>query len=192
LGYELGLMGAMWRRDMLRLKREPSRWLGVVLQPLLFWAIIGGGMSESFEMKGAEGVDYLTYFYPGILVMIILFTTIFATISLIEDRQSGFLQAVVIAPGSRVSLVLGKVFGVTTLATLQSLLFLVLAPLAGYSLGQIDWPLTLLMVVLTSMGLTALNFAGAWIMRSAQAYHAVMSIVLLPLWIVSGAMFPAR
>lgn len=190
LRYELGLVGALWRRDMLRLRKEPSRWFGVVLQPLLFWAIIGSGMGESFQLPGAEGVSYLTYFYPGILMMIVLFTTIFGTISVIEDRQSGFLQAVVVTPASRLSLVVGKVLGVTTLAMIQAAIFLVLAPLAGYPLGSVAWPAVVVVLLLTSMGLTALSLAGAWVMRTTQAYHAVMSIVLLPLWIVSGAMFP--
>ena len=192
LAQEWGVVATLWRRDMLRLRRERSRWLGVVLQPLMLWLIIGSGMTGTFTLKGAEGLGYLQYFFPGVLVMIVLFTAIFATISVIEDRQLGFLQGVLVAPGSRASMVLGKVAGVTTLALLQASLFVPLAPLAGYPLGQIAYPTLLMAVVLGCMGLTAIGFSLAWILSSAQAYHAVMSVLLIPLWMLSGAMFPAH
>jgi daunorubicin resistance ABC transporter membrane protein len=189
--YELGIISALWWRDMLRLLRERTRWLGVVLQPVLFWLIIGGGLSETFAIEGAQGVSYLEYFFPGVLVMIVLFTTIFATMAVIEDRQTGFLQGVLVAPGSPLSLVVGKVAGVTTIALIQSAIFLLLAPLAGYPLAAVSWPLLLLVIVLSCAGLAAMNLAAAWLFPSTQSYHALMSVVLLPLWVVSGAMFPA-
>ena len=92
VGREINLINALWLRDMYRLKKERSRWLGVVLQPLLFWFFIGAGFLERVEVPGMDG-DYLEFFFPGIMVMTVLFTTIFATMSVIEDRQSGFLQA---------------------------------------------------------------------------------------------------
>ncbi|MCZ7587016.1 MAG: ABC transporter permease [Deltaproteobacteria bacterium] len=190
--HEFGIVRAMWWRDMLRLKKERSRWLGVLLQPLLFWFVIGSGMGGVFQMPGAGGVSYLEFFYPGVLVMVVLFTTIFATISVVEDRQMGFLQAVVVAPGSRASMVLGKIAGVTTLVLIQSVLFLFLAPMAGYSFGAIAWVSLFVVLVLGSVGLTAVGFFMAWTFNSTQGYHAVMSVVLIPLWIVSGAMFPMR
>ena len=184
------MVRSLWRRDMLRLKRERSRWLGVVAQPLLFWLLIGTGMAETFRLSGQEDVDYLQYFFPGIVVMTILFTTIFATISIIEDRQSGFLQQVLVAPGSRSALVAGKVAGVTTLTLLQCALLLLVAPSAGYPLAGISWLPLVAVVVLCTVGLTGVNYAMAWRLQSAQAYHAVMSMVLIPLWVLSGAMFP--
>jgi daunorubicin resistance ABC transporter membrane protein len=177
---------------MLRLWRERSRWFGVILQPLIFWLIIGSGMANSFKAPTSMGMDYLQYTYPGIMVMIILFTSIFATIGVIEDRSSGFLQGVLVAPGSRASLVIGMVAGVTTLALIQSLLFALLSPWTGYDYGGISWGLLVAAVILTNVGLTALGFAMAWILDSVQAYHAVMSVLLLPLWILSGAMFPPQ
>lgn len=185
---ELGTISALWQRDMLRLRKEKSRWLGVVLQPMLFWVIIGSGMTAGFSLPG--GGDYLSYFYPGILVMIVLFTTIFASISVIEDRQSGFLQSVLVSPGSRCAMLAGKISAVTTLALLQSILFLVLAPAAGFPFGQIAWGWTFVVIVLSCAGLTALNLAVAWLFTSVQGYHAIMSVVMLPLWVLSGAMFP--
>lgn len=191
LRWELGTIVALWRRDLLRLVRERSRWIGVVLQPLLFWIVIGSGMDGVFQLPGAEGTSYRAWFFPGILVMIVLFTTIFATMSVIEDRQSGFLQQVLVAPGSRMALVLGKVAGVTTMALIQAALFLPVAPLAGFPLSGIAWAPLLAVVVLSCVGLTAINLSMAWVLGSAQGYHAIMSVVLIPLWILSGAMFPS-
>lgn len=187
---ELGLVGSLWRRDLLRLWRERSRWIGVVLQPLLFWGLIGSGMGESFVLVGHEEVGYVRFFYPGVLVMVVLFTTIFATMSVIEDRASGYMQGVLVAPGSSVSLVLGKVSGVTSMAGIEVAIFLALAPAAGYPLGEVAWGSLVLVLVLLSVGLTSMNLMVAWWMRSTGAYHAIMSVVLLPLWVLSGAMFP--
>lgn len=186
---EWGLISALWTRDMLRLKKEKSRWLGVVAQPLIFWFFIGAGMVDKMSIPGAEG-DYLTFFFPGIVVMTVLFTTIFATMSVIEDRQSGFLQGVLVGPASRPSMVLGKLSGVTSLALLQCALLFLFAPIAGYSLASIAWVPLIVLVILTSLSLGALNFAAAWLLNSTQAYHGFMSVLLLPLWILSGAMYP--
>jgi len=186
--YEWGMIKTLWYRDVLRLARERSRWMGVVMQPLLFWILIGSGMADAFQVAGSG--DYLEYFYPGIIVMTILFTTIFATMSIIEDRQSGFLQGVLVAPGSRAALVAGKIAGVTSIAFVQTVVLVLLAPLAGYGFGEIAWLQLLGMFFLISIGLTALNFSMAWVLQSSQAYHAIMSVVLIPLWLISGAMFP--
>ncbi len=189
---ELGLIAALWQRDLLHLVRERSRWLGIVVQPLLFWLILGGGMHGSFTLPSPSGagVSYLQFLYPGIVLMIVLFVMLFSTMSVIEDRQSGFLQAVLVAPGSRASMVLGKLLGVTTLALIQAGLFLAIAPLAGISLASANWPLLITSLLLTSFGLGGVAVAMAWVSPSAQAYHAIMGVLLLPLWVLSGAMFP--
>jgi len=192
LQHEWGVISALWQRDMWRLFRERSRWIGVVIQPLIFWFILGTGMSREGMGGSGEGGDYLIYFYPGILAMIVLFTTIFATISVIEDRQTGFLQSVMVAPGSRVSMVLGKVAGVTTVALIQSALFLLFAPLANFSFSAILWPQLFLAVVLFSICFTCIGFSIAWVLNSTMGYHGIMSVVLIPLWILSGSMFPVE
>ncbi|NUN13547.1 MAG: ABC transporter permease [Myxococcales bacterium] len=190
LAQELGLVYALWRRDMLRLRGEPTRWIGVVLQPLLFWAIIGSGMGDSFQVAGVENLNYLQYFFPGILVMTVLFTAIFSTISVIEDRQLGFLQAVLVAPASRFSLVVGKILGVCSVAMLQCLLLALVAPFAGYSVDSVSWPSLFGVLLLTCIGLTGVTLSMAWVFSSTQAYHAIMSVLLIPLWVLSGSMFP--
>lgn len=190
LALELAAIHVLWRRDVVRFFRQRSRVAGALIQPVLFWLVLGAGLSGTFRMQGAEGLGYMEYFYPGVILMVVLFTSIFATMSLIEDRHAGFLQAVLVGPASRTSLVLGKTLGGTTIAMVQAALFLLLAPFAGFPLASISWPMLLAHLVLASAALTATGFAIAWWLDSVQGYHAVMSVLLLPLWILSGAMFP--
>lgn len=190
LALELAAIHVLWQRDIVRFFRQRSRVAGAFIQPVLFWLVLGAGLSGTFRMQGAEGLGYMEYFYPGIILMVVLFTSIFTTMSLIEDRHAGFLQAVLVGPASRASLVLGKTLGGTTIAMVQATLFLLLAPFAGFSLGAIAWPMLLAHLFFGAAGLTAIGFAIAWWLDSVQGYHAVMSVLLLPLWVLSGAMFP--
>jgi ABC-2 type transport system permease protein len=151
---------------------------------------IGSGFGTSFR-SGANGdQNYLQYFYPGALIMIVLFTSIFTMMSVIEDRKEGFLLSVLVAPVSRSAIVLGKVMGGTTLSTIQGLIFLVFAPLVGVHVGVGDFALIVLTIFLVSFALTALGFAIAWPMDSTQAFHAIINLFLIPLWLLSGALFP--
>lgn len=188
--FELGLVLGLARRDMLRLKRDTGRWVGLVLQPLLLWALLGSGLGGVFAVPGATGLDYHRFFFPGLVTMIALFTAIFSTMAVIEDRDHGFLQQVLVAPGSRTSMVLGKVLGVLFIALVQLALVLPAAPLAGFDLAAIAWGPLLLGFVLGVVTLTGMSFALAWVSRTTGAYHAVMGVLLIPLWLVSGAVFP--
>lgn len=190
LSSELATISVLVRRDLTRFVRERTRIVGALLQPLIFWLVIGSGMSSTFRLPGAESIDYQEYFFPGVVVMVVLFTAIFTTMSVIEDRHSGFLQAVLVAPGSRVSVVLGKCLGASSIALIQGMAFLLLSPMAGFDLLQIGWPLVISGLLLTSLSLCTLGFGVAWWLDSTAGYHVVMSLVLLPLWILSGAMFP--
>ena len=136
-------------------------------------------------------MDYLEYAFPGTIVLIVLFTAIFSTISIIEDRREGFLQAVLVAPVRRSAIVLGKVLGSATLALVQAVLFLMLAPFVGLSLtlGSVMAVVGVLWVI--ALGLSALGFLIAWPMGSTQGYHAIMNLFLMPMWLLSGAFFPA-
>lgn len=187
---ELATIGVLVRRDLTRFAREKSRVVGALIQPLIFWLVIGSGMGGTFVLPGADHVSYLQYFYPGVVVMVVLFTAIFTTMSVIEDRHSGFLQAVLVAPGSRASVVIGKCLGAAAVALSQSALFVLLAPLAGFAFGAIDWPLLIVSLALACFSLCAFGFGVAWWLDSTAGYHVVMSVLLLPLWILSGAMFP--
>ena len=182
---------ALVGRDLRRFFRQRSRVVGSVAQPLILWAVLGAGLGGSFRAAGAGGVSYLQYFYPGTVVLTMLFTAIFSTISVIEDRHHGFLQAVLVAPVSRTALVLGKTLGGVAIALMQAAALVALAPLAGFSLAAIDWPTLAAALLFSGVGFTALGFAVAWWIDSTQGYHAVMSVALIPLWMLSGAMFPA-
>lgn len=189
----LGLaVASLWRREVVRFLRQRSRIVGALGTPLVFWLVIGSGLRRSFTLpSGDSATDYLEYVYPGTLVMIVLFTAIFANISIIEDRREGFLQAVLAAPVSRLAIVLGKILGSTTLAVFQSLLFLLLAPLTGIPLSLPAALATAGTLVLLALMLSALGFLVAWPLDSTQGFHAVMNLFLMPLWLLSGALFPA-
>jgi ABC-2 type transport system permease protein len=187
-------------RELVRFFRQKNRVFGALVQPIIFWLLFGAGLGSARVGSDASGgnLDY-SHFFPGTLVMILLFTAIFATISIIEDRREGFLQGVLVAPVPRWSIVMGKVLGGAAIAMLQGLVFLCL----GWITGKIAWfgisiifttPLELLAAILLmlviSIGLTALGFLIAWRMDSTQGFHAIMSVFLLPMWLLSGAFFP--
>jgi ABC-2 type transport system permease protein len=182
---------SLWWREIVRFYRQPSRVVGVIASPVLFWVVIGSGFGTSFRGGQGHGNEhYLDYFFPGALIMIVLFTSIFTMMSVIEDRKEGFLLSVLVAPVHRSVIVLGKVLGGTTLSTVQGLVFLVFAPLLGVHFGLEEFGLIVLAVFLTSFALTALGFAIAWPMDSTQGFHAVINLFLIPLWLLSGALFP--
>jgi ABC-2 type transport system permease protein len=175
------MMLAAWslcRRDVVRFLRQRSRIIGVLGTPLIFWALIGSGF------------NYLQYLFPGTLVQILLFASIFSTISIIQDRQTGFLQGVLVAPVSRAAIVLGKVLGGTAIAMTQGMIFLLLGPLVGVPFSLAGWAAAFGVMALVAFGLTALGVLLAWQFDSVQGFHAIMNLFLIPLWLLSGAVFP--
>src|SRR5687767_9073453 len=122
---------SLCHRELVRFLRQRHRIIGALATPIVFWLLIGGGMNRSFQSDLPGGENYLRYFFPGAVLMILLFTAIFSTISVIEDRREGFLQGVLVAPVSRMSIVLGKVLGGTILAFGQGLVMLVLGLFVG-------------------------------------------------------------
>jgi ABC-2 type transport system permease protein len=183
---------SLWWREIVRFYRNRSRVLGVIASPLLFWVVIGSGFGTSFRSNAPGGQShYLEYFFPGAVTMIVLFTSIFAMMSVIEDRKEGFLLSVLVAPVHRSVIVMGKVLGGATLAAVQGLIFLAFTPfLKGAHIGLDNILPIVLTVFLISFALTALGFAIAWPMDSTQAFHAIVNLFLLPLWMLSGALFP--
>jgi ABC-2 type transport system permease protein len=182
---------SLWRREIVRFYRQKSRVVGVIVSPLLFWLVIGSGFGSSFRSGGSDQ-SYLQYFYSGSLLMIVLFTSIFTMMSVIEDRDRGFLSSVLVAPVGRSAIVMGKVLGGTTLSAIQGLVFLVFAPAVGVHLTTESFLVIVLSVFLMAFSLTALGFALAWRMESAQAFHAIVNLFLIPLWLLSGALFPVN
>ncbi|MBF0560536.1 MAG: ABC transporter permease [Alphaproteobacteria bacterium] len=183
------VMALAWR-EFTRFIRQPHRVIGSVGQPVLFWLFLGFGFSGSFRPAGMEGVTYLEFFYPGVLLMMLLFASIFSSITIIEDRDQGFLQGVLVAPVPRIAIVLGKVLGGTAVSMVQSLLFLLLAPILGLPLSPLGAVLVVLILSLSAVGFTSLGFLLAWSMRSTAGFHAIMMIFLMPMWMLSGALFP--
>jgi len=183
-------VGALWRREMVRFIRQRSRIVGAFASPLIFWLLLGFGVGKSFSPAAqVRSMGYQEYFFPGTVLMILLFTSIFSTISIIEDRKEGFLQAVLVAPVPRSALVFGKLLGGTSLAMMQGVLFMLLAPLVGIPITRL--PATLLLLALVAFGLTALGYVIAWKMDSTQGFHAIMNLFLIPMWLLCGAVFPA-
>ena len=181
----------LWRRELVRFFRQPSRIAGAAGSPLIFWILIGSGLSGSFRLPGGPAdLDYLEYFFPGTMVLTLLFAAIFSTISVIEDRNQGFLQGVLVAPVSRASIAAGKVLGGATLAWMQSVVFLALAPLSGIRLTVSSVLAAAGVLAILGIALTAVGFAFAWRVDSVQGFHAVMNLLLVPMWLLSGAFFP--
>src|SRR5437764_5420361 len=181
----------LWRRELTRFLRQPSRIAGAVGTPLIVWLLVGSGLSGSFRLPGGPaGLNYFEYFFPGTVVLVLLFAAIFSNISVIEDRHEGFLQGVLVAPVSRSAIVAGKVLGGATLAWLQGVVFLPLAPLSGIALGLSSLLGAAGVLALLAVSLTAIGFGFAWKVDSVQGFHAVMNVVLLPMWLLSGSFFP--
>ena len=180
-------------RELVRFFRQPNRVVGAIGQPIIFWVLFGAGMSSTFRMSNAEteGPSYFAYFFPGTIVLIVLFTAIFATISIIEDRREGFLQSVLVAPLPRWSMVLGKVLGGTLIAMIQAAVFLLLGLTVGLHFTPLGVIAILAWLFIIALSLTTLGFVIAWRMDSTQGFHAIMSVFLLPMWLLSGAFFPA-
>ncbi|HUK14939.1 MAG TPA: ABC transporter permease [Bryobacteraceae bacterium] len=168
----------LWQRELVRFWRQKSRVLGVVASPLVFWLLIGYGSND------------LARFYSGALVLTVMFSAIFSTISIIEDRREGFLLSMLVSPAPRTSMVLGKILGSATLAWIQGLIFLAFAPLAGVSVGIIELIPIAAVIFLISFTLTGLGFVIAWKMESTAGFHAIMNLLLVPMWMVSGSLFP--
>src|ERR1700752_4696987 len=144
----------LWWREIVRFYRQTGRVIGVLASPLVFWAVLGSGFGTSFRSGGGAGQQhYLDYSYPGILILIVLFTSIFTMMSVIEDRKEGFLLSVLVAPVPRSAIVLGKVLGGTTLAAAQGLIFLLFAPLVGVRIGFGSFLLVVVTVFLVSFAL---------------------------------------
>jgi ABC-2 type transport system permease protein len=181
---------SLWERELVRFYRQKARVVGVIASPLIFWVVLGAGFAHSFQIGSGTGGHYLGYFFPGSVAMIVLFTAIFSMMSLIQDRNEGFLLSVLAAPVSRSSIVLGKVLGGATLAAVQGVIFLVFGPLVGVHFTPASAALSILAIVMISFELTALGFAIAWPMDSTQAFHAIVNLVLIPLWLLSGSLFP--
>jgi ABC-2 type transport system permease protein len=173
------------QRELVRFYRQPSRVVGAVGTAVLFWLVLGTGIS------GVAGNNYSAYFLPGTIIMSVMFTCIFSNASVIEDRQAGFLQSVMVAPVSRGAIVMGKIMGGAILSTLQGLIVLPFALTVGATFQALPFLGLVLCLFLLSFVLNAAGFWLAWKIDSIPGFHTIMNLVLLPLWMASGAVFAA-
>jgi ABC-2 type transport system permease protein len=171
-------VATLWSRELTRFWREKSRVFGFVGSPLVFWLLIGSGFGD------------LRFFFPGMLTLTVMFSAVFSMMSLIEDRREGFLLSMLVSPAPRTAMVLGKVLGSATLAWLQGLVFLALGSALGGRLGLVQATKVAAFLFLVSFAFTSLGFLFAWKMDSTQGFHAVINLLLFPMWMVSGALFP--
>jgi ABC-2 type transport system permease protein len=184
-------IAAAWmlaKREWIRFFRQRNRVTAAIAQPLLFWLLFGTGLKGSFSTAGE--LDFLQFFLPGTIALIVLFTAIFSTISVIEDRREGFMQSVLVAPVGRWPVLLGKVLGGSAIAWVQAIAFLLLVLLFGTAEFQIGLLPLMGLLALMAVSMCALGMIVAWPMDSTQGFHAVMMLGLMPMWLLSGSFFP--
>lgn len=189
LAHEVRATLVVWEREMIRFQRDPARVVSSVVQPLLFLFVLGGGLGALVQ-AGTGGVDFKTFLFPGVLAMSVLFTAAFAGISMVWDREFGFLREMLVAPISTTSILLGKCLGGASVATIQSVVVLVLAGLVGVPY-DIPMMLELLaLLFLMSFMITALGLVLASRVKQVQSAMPLVQMIITPLMFLSGALFP--
>lgn len=179
---------ALLRREFLRQVRQPTRIVATIATPAMIWVFFAAGFAGSANL----GVDapMRAFLVPGIASLTVLFASIFASISLIQDRQDGFLRAAMISPAPRWAVAGAKVAAGTVTATLQGLVVLLMLPLIGHGVTVAGVAAAAVVLACISGALIGLGLCLAWRVDSTQGFHGVMNTVLMPLWLLSGAVFP--
>jgi len=181
----------LWLRQLKRYFRSKSRIIGALGQPLLFLFALGFGLGPVFERAG-EG-DYLQFLVPGIIAMSILFTSMFNGIEIIWDRQFGFLKETLVAPVSRVNIMLGRTVGGASVAIFQGVIILFIAFLIGFRPADLSGlPVALLFMFLIAILFTALGTAIASLLEDMHGFQLIMNFLVMPLFFLSGALFPIQ
>lgn len=185
---------SIWLRDITRFRRDRSRMLTSFAQPALFLFIFGNGLARGLAIDsrggGAFSGDYLSFIFPGILGMSLLFTSIFSAISIVWDREFGFLKEVMVAPISRASVAVGKALGGSSVAIIQGAVILFLAPLVGVRLTVLTIVIVIPVMFLMAFSITSMGIVIAARMQTMEGFQMVMNFLVMPLFILSGAMFP--
>jgi len=185
----------IWYRDVLRFWRDRARLVGSLGQPLLFLVVFGSGLTASLGAgltKELGDVSYVRFLFPGIVAMAVLFTAIFSAISIVWDREFGFLREVLVAPVSRAAVVLGKALGGSTVAMFQGAILLILAPILGVSLDPLLVLKLLGLMFLTAFALSSMGILIAARLQSMEAFQMIMNFLVMPMFFLSGAFFPLR
>jgi ABC-2 type transport system permease protein len=187
----------IWYRDIIRYSRDRLRLIASLSQPLLFLVVFGTGLSSA--LRGAAGgfgaapgasVNYVQFIYPGIIGMAVLFTSIFSAMSIVWDREFGFLKEVLVAPIDRSAIAIGKALGGSTQAMVQGAILLILAPFIGVKLTPLAVLELLPLIFVLAFALTSMGVALAGGMKSMQGFQAVINFLMMPIFFLSGALFP--
>jgi ABC-2 type transport system permease protein len=188
-GMAVALM--LTRRELIRFVRQPARIAAAIGTPALLWLLMGSGFADALKPDAlGDDIRYAAFLLPGMMTLVAVFAAIFSSISSIEDRQQGWLQAVLVAPAPRWSIALGRVLGGATVAFAQAAVLLPAAPLLGLSLGPVEVVAVLIALAVTSIAMAAVGAAFAWVCQSTASFHAVMNLLFMPMWLLSGAFFP--
>ncbi len=184
-------MRALLRRELVRLVRQPSRVIGTFGAPALLWVFLASGFGSVFDRAGAEG-SYALFLLPGMATLVALFSAIFSAMSLIEDRHGGVLQGAMVSAAPGWAVVGAKSLGASLVAGAQASVVLLGAPLVDGRVGVVGVLAGVLACALAAAGVAGLGLAAAWKVDSSQGFHGVMNVVLMPMWLLSGAFFPAE
>jgi ABC-2 type transport system permease protein len=188
---ELRAIRAVWRRELIRFSRDRLRILTSLVQPFLFLFVLGTGLS-TLVSSSTDGVNFRTFIYPGVLCMAVMFTAMFSAASIVWDREFGFLREMMVAPVRRSSIVLGKCFGGATVAGFQGLIVMAIGPFVG-----VHYTLNLLIEIfalqlLLAFSITAFGMMAAARITQMQSFMALMQMAMMPMFFLSGALFPVN
>ena len=185
---DLPVVAVIWRRDMIRLSRDRAQIAGSLARPILWLLVLGLGMGSAFP--GFGGVSYISYLFPGIVAMNLLFASFLSAISIIWDREFGFLKEMLVAPISRASIAIGKAASGASTACLQGCLVLCFFPLVGLSLNPLQILAGLPIMFLIAFAMTGLGLLVAARMTSFEGFGTIANFVIMPMFFLSGAVFP--
>ena len=178
----------LWLRDLKRYWYDKARIFASLGQPILFLFVLGTALSPNFS--GPGGINFSEFIFPGIISLTVLFTSIFSAISIVWDREFGFLKEVLVAPVSRWSIVAGKALGGSTVAVIQGAIMLMLAPLVGVKLSLLIVLQSLAVMLAIALSITALGIVIAARMKEMEGFQMVVNFVIMPIFFLSGALFP--
>ena len=196
-GLEANLRGIyiIWYRDVLRYSRDRARIVASLGQPLLFLIVFGAGLSASLGAGLTQqlgNVSYVRFLYPGIISMAVLFTSIFSAMSIVWDREFGFLRELLVAPVSRAAVVLGKALGGSTIAMFQGAILIILAPIIGISLNPLLIVELLALMFLVAFAIASVGILIASRLQTMESFQMIINFLVMPMFFLSGAFFPLR
>lgn len=188
---ELNGIYTVWLRDIKRYYRDKPRIIGSFAQPILFLFVLGTGIASSFSSFGSGGGEkFLNFMFPGIVGMTVLFTSFFSAMSIVWDREFGFLREILVAPISRISIVIGKLLGGSTIAMFQGSIILLFSPILNIPITFIIFLKVLAIMFLLSMTISTMGILLASVIKSMQAFQVITNFFLMPMFFLSGALFP--